>query len=81
MKESPSKEPLSVSDSSKALEDIVERFRRETLPLETALALFEEGVGHVKTCQGKLSQTRGRVEELVKSLQADGEIATRPFGE
>jgi len=72
---------LSFSDSSKALEDIVERFRRETLPLETALALFEEGVGHVKTCQGKLSQTRGRVEALVKSLQADGEIVTRPFGE
>jgi len=81
MKESPSKEPLNFSDSSKALEDIVERFRRETLPLETALALFENGVGHVKICQGKLSQTRGRVEELVKSLQVDGEIATRPFGE
>jgi exodeoxyribonuclease VII small subunit len=67
------------SEASHALEEIVERFRSETLPLEEALSLFEEGVGHVKTCQAKLSEARGRVEELVKTLQDDGEIVTRPF--
>jgi exodeoxyribonuclease VII small subunit len=81
MPKSNSAELLSFSEASSSLENIVERFRAETLPLEEALALFEEGVGHVKTCQSKLSQTRGRVEELVRSLQEGGESVTRPFGE
>jgi exodeoxyribonuclease VII small subunit len=73
--------PLSFTNASRSLESIVERFRTETLPLEEALLLFEEGVSHVKTCQSKLSQTRGRVEELVKSLQDGGNTITRPFGD
>jgi exodeoxyribonuclease VII small subunit len=67
------------SEASDALETIVERFRSETLPLEEALSLFEEGVKHIKVCQGKLTDARGRVEELVKTLQEDGESVTRPF--
>jgi exodeoxyribonuclease VII small subunit len=67
------------SESSQALEEIVERFRSESLPLEEALGLFEEGVGHIKVCQSKLTEARGQVEELVKTLQADGESMTRPF--
>jgi exodeoxyribonuclease VII small subunit len=67
------------SKSAEALDEIVERFRSESLPLEEALALFEEGVGHIKVCQAKLTDARGRVEELVKTLQADGESVTRPF--
>jgi exodeoxyribonuclease VII small subunit len=71
----------SFSEAARALETIVERFRSETLPLEEALGLFEEGVKHVKVCQGKLSESRGRVEELIKTLQDDGESLTRPFGD
>lgn len=67
------------SESAQALEEIVERFRSESLPLEEALKLFEAGVGHIKTCQSKLSDAQGQVEELVKTLQADGESVTRPF--
>jgi exodeoxyribonuclease VII small subunit len=67
------------SDSSQALEEIVERFRSESLPLEEALGLFEQGVGHIKVCQSKLTEARGKVEELVKTLQEDGESVTRPF--
>lgn len=71
--------PPTFSEASRSLEEIVERFRAETLPLEEALSLFEEGVGHVRVCQAKLSEARGRVEELVKTLQDDGESVTRPF--
>lgn len=69
----------SFSEASEALDEIVERFRSDTLPLEEALSLFEQGVGHIKVCQSKLSEARGRVDELVKTLQADGESVTRPF--
>ena len=72
-------ETPSFSVSAAALDDIVERFRMASLPLEEALKLFEEGVFHVKTCQDKLTEARGRVDELVKSLQEDGECVTRPF--
>lgn len=67
------------TEASEALDTIVERFRSDTLPLEEALSLFEQGVSHIKVCQSKLTQARGRVEELVKTLQAEGEIVTRPF--
>lgn len=67
------------SQSSEALDEIVERFRTESLSLEEALKLFESGVRHVKVCQSKLTEARGRVDELVKTLQEDGEAVTRPF--
>lgn len=73
------KQSPTFSESSDALDTIVERFRSESLSLEEALALFEEGIQHIKICQTKLTQARGRVEELVKTLQEDGESVTRPF--
>lgn len=73
------KQTPTFSESSQALEEIVDRFRSESLPLEEALGLFEAGVGHIKVCQSKLTEARGKVEELVKTLQEDGESVTRPF--
>ena len=72
-------ETPSFSQASEALDGIVDRFRSDSLSLEEALGLFEEGVGHIKVCQSKLTEARGRVDELVKTLQADGESVTRPF--
>lgn len=74
-----SKSTPTFSEASEALDTIVERFRSESLPLEEALTLFEQGVQHIKVCQTKLTDARGQVEELVKTLQADGESVTRPF--
>jgi len=64
------------TQSLEALDEIVNKLKTQTLPLEEALALFEEGVGHIKICQTTLTQTQGRVEELVKTLHADGEVVT-----
>ena len=61
------------------LEEVVNQLERGDVPLEQALKLFEEGVKHIKVCQGKLTEARGRVDELVKTLQEDGESVTRPF--
>ncbi len=74
-----SQKPVSFSQASDALDTIVDRFRGDSLTLEEALTLFEEGVQHIKVCQNKLTEARGRVDELVKTLQADGESLTRPF--
>lgn len=57
------------------LEAIVERLEREDLDLEAALALFEEGIGHVREANTILERTRLRVERLVVEL--DGSVTVR----
>lgn len=69
------------SASAKALDDIIDRFKGGDLTLEDSLQLFEEGVGHLKICQGHLSVAKGKVEELVKTLQEEGEVITETFGD
>jgi exodeoxyribonuclease VII small subunit len=60
----------------KRLEEILATLEADDLELERALALFEEGVGHVRAAERVLAETELRVEEL---LGDDG--ATRPFDE
>lgn len=74
-------EQASFSESATALDEIIEKYRGGALTLEESLTLFEDGVKHLRVCQGKLGEARGRVDELVKTLQQDGESMTRPFGE
>lgn len=66
------------SQASQALAQIVERFRNDTLPLEEALALYETGVSHVRTCQTLLATCRGKVTELTEALAATQ--ASSPLG-
>lgn len=61
------------------LEEIVRQLERGEAPLDQALALFEEGTGLVKTCNGLLDEAELKVVRLVKG--ADGtpeEIAFEP---
>ena len=69
------------SEASAELDKIIDTFRNGDLTLEEALSLFEKGVGHLKICQGKLGEAKGSVDELVKTLAADGQSVTRPFEE
>lgn len=73
------KEKESFSASCAALDEIIERYRGGSLDLEESLELFEQGVQHLKVCQTRLTAARGKVDELVKTLQTDGESVTRPF--
>jgi len=60
------------------LEEIVGQLEAEELELDRALALFEEGVAHVREAEGALAAAELRVEELL----GDGEkLATRPLDE
>lgn len=54
------------------LEEILARMESEEIELEEALALFEEGVTHVRRAEQILAETELKVEELL----ADG--TTRP---
>ncbi|HEX9886617.1 MAG TPA: exodeoxyribonuclease VII small subunit [Longimicrobiales bacterium] len=58
------------------LDEIVASLEADDLELERALALFEEGVGHVRRAEAILAETELRVVELLGDGQ-DG--ATRPF--
>jgi exodeoxyribonuclease VII small subunit len=51
------------------LEEIVGRLEGEDLELDKALALFEEGIGHVREAESALAKAELRVEELL----AEGE--------
>ena len=49
------------------LEEILARMESDDVALEEALALFEEGVAHVRDAERVLSETELRVEELLES--------------
>lgn len=63
------------------LEALVEQLEREDLELEAALALFEEGIGHVREANSILERTRLRVEKLVVELDGSVTIESGPAGE
>ena len=52
------------------LEEIVARLDEERMDLGEALALFEEGVGHLRSAAGVLTEAEARVRKLTE--QADG---------
>lgn len=47
------------------LEEIVRALEGDELRLDEALALFERGVGHLRTASRLLEEARGTVEELI----------------
>ena len=49
----------------KRIEEIVAALDSDTLDLDEALALFEEGVAHLGHAREMLSRTELRVEELI----------------
>lgn len=49
----------------KRLEAIVQALDSDTIELEQALSLFEEGVAHVRGAQDILAQAELKVEELI----------------
>jgi exodeoxyribonuclease VII small subunit len=69
---------LSLEGRLRRLEEIVGRLESEELNLDEALALFEEGIGHVREAESSLAAAELRVEELL----GEGEsLTTRPLDE
>lgn len=69
------------TDSFRTLDEILEQLKKGAPTFESSLELFEQGVQCIRVCQQKLNKAKGRVEELVQTLQPGGEAITRPFQE
>jgi len=69
---------LSLEARLRRLEEIVSQLETEEMELDRALAIFEEGVKHVKDAEAALAAAELKVEELL----GEGEGAsTRPLEE
>lgn len=66
-------------DTLGELEKIVQRLEDPDVPLEEAVALFEEGIKLSRFCSQKLDEVEKRVDVLLKDEQ--GNLVTRPFDE
>ncbi len=76
MARSANAEELSFEAALERLEAIVDRLEAGELPLEEALARFEEGVALSRRCAGQLEAAERRIEVLVR----DGSgLRSEPF--
>jgi exodeoxyribonuclease VII small subunit len=71
------KKNKSFEEMMQELEGIVARLEGGELPLEDALAAFENGVQLVRQLNERLTAAEGRIEALVRD--ADGELQIRPL--
>jgi exodeoxyribonuclease VII small subunit len=55
-----------LEDELRRLEQIVQRLEREDVPLDQALALFEEGIAIARSARDKLEAAEGRVREILR---------------
>ena len=69
-------ESTSLESRLRRLEEIVGQLETEELELDRALAIFEEGVVHVREAEKALSAAELRVEELLGDR--DG-LTTKPL--
>jgi exodeoxyribonuclease VII small subunit len=74
--QSPPDPNLSFERSMERLSAIVERLESGDLPLETSLALFEEGIVLARASQARLDAAERRVEELL-AIDDDGKPIVR----
>ena len=69
---------LTLEERLRRLDEIVAALEGSDVELERGLALFEEGVGHIRESEILISKVEFRVEELVGE---EGELGTRPLEE
>ncbi len=70
----------SFEESLEELEKIVAELESGKLGLSDALARYEQGVKHLKSCQQLLERAERKIE-LLSGVDADGNPITQPFEE
>lgn len=65
------KAPVDFEQSLADLQTVVERLERAELPLEEALAAFEQGIALTRDCQQALTAAEQKVQML---LEKDGQL-------
>ncbi|MCU7497053.1 MAG: exodeoxyribonuclease VII small subunit [Ignavibacteria bacterium] len=63
----------SFEDMLRRLEEISGMLDNESIGLDEAISLYEEGIELSKTCYSKLKEAEVKVTALRKSLEMDGE--------
>jgi len=69
---------LTFEQSLTRLEEIVRDLERTDLDLDRALALFEEGISHLRAAGQSLQQVDAKVQQLVEA--ADGSFSVAELG-
>ncbi len=69
-------EELSLETRLRRLDEIVSTLEGGEVELERGLALFEEGVSHIREAEALLARAELRVEELVGEAES---LGSRPF--
>jgi exodeoxyribonuclease VII small subunit len=62
----------SLADDLRRLEEVVRQLEREDADLDRALALFEEGVGRLRSARERLGDAEARVKKVLED--ADGTL-------
>lgn len=70
--------PGSLDQDLRRLEEIVRKLEDDDLVLESALQLFEEGVGRLKSAQAKLGEAETRVMQVLKDAES-GDLKMEPL--
>ncbi|WP_026674918.1 exodeoxyribonuclease VII small subunit [Alkalihalobacterium bogoriense] len=60
------------------LEEVVDKLEQGDVPLEEAIAMFQEGMKLSKVCHDKLSAVEKQMEQI---LHADGQVEVTSFQE
>lgn len=68
-----------LGDDLKRLEEIVRKLEDEATDLETALQLFEEGVGRLKHAQAALDAAEVRVRQVLTDAANPDAVTLEPF--
>ena len=73
--------PQTFEQALKTLEDAVARLERGQLPLDEALACFEQGVRSASRCRELLRDVESRVELLLKDTAGNLQVAPLAAGD
>lgn len=76
-KKTQKKEPKNFEAAIARLSEIVASLEDGTAPLDTSLALYEEGIALVRYCNEKLDAAETQIKVLTR--KESGEIAERDF--
>lgn len=71
------KRNVNFEEAMARLDKITEELSKEGVSLESALALYEEGVGLVRECNKKLDDTDRKIKVL--QLSGDGALEEKDF--
>ncbi|MBA3521827.1 MAG: exodeoxyribonuclease VII small subunit [Gemmatimonadales bacterium] len=66
---------MTIADDLARLEEIVRRLEADDVELDTALALFEEGVARLRAAKERLGAAELKVQEVIEEAGGDFRLA------